>query len=85
VDLAILCVGNFFDVDVPTHVVTNTNPRYVILGHWENFLQAQDEKLKGLPLAGKAVKTVREAVPESEVYLPAPQTVFQFWPEGEDH
>jgi hypothetical protein len=83
VDLALLCAGNFFDVDVPTHVVTNTNPRYVILGHWENFFRAQDEKLKGLPLAGKVVKAVREAAPEAEVYLPAPQTLFQFWPEGE--
>ena len=86
VDLALLCVGNFFDVPntVPTHIVANTNPRFVILGDWEAFFRPQDEKLKGLPLAGKVVKAVQKAAPEAEVYLPAPQTLFQFWPEGED-
>ncbi|MGH9462368.1 MAG: hypothetical protein ACRD1X_14195 [Vicinamibacteria bacterium] len=82
VDLALLCVGNFFDVASPTHIVTNTHPRYVILGHWENFFRAQNEELKGLPLAGSVVKAVQEAAPDALVYLPAPQTVFQFSPEG---
>ena len=86
VDLALLCVGNFFDVPNtnPTHIVENTNPRFVILGHWESFFRPQDEKLKGLPLAGKVVKAVQKAAPEAEVYLPAPQTLFQFWPQDED-
>ncbi|MGH9463827.1 MAG: MBL fold metallo-hydrolase [Vicinamibacteria bacterium] len=83
VDLALLCVGNFFDVRRPTHIVENTNPRYVILGHWENFFGPQDEWLKEIPFAStrRVVKAVREAAPGAEVFMPIPQTLFHFEPE----
>jgi L-ascorbate metabolism protein UlaG (beta-lactamase superfamily) len=78
VDLALLCVGTFFGVEEPTHIVDNTDARYIILGHWENFFRPQDQKLKGIPFAKvkKVVSEVRKASPEAEVFLPAPQTVF---------
>lgn len=82
VDLALLCVGSFKYVNNPTHIVANTDPRYVLLGHWENFFQPQDEKLKGLPGARRAVNAVVAASPGAEVYLPAPQAQFVFWPEN---
>jgi len=84
VDLALLCVGNFFDVKRPTHIVENTHPRYIILGHWENFFRPQDERLRGIPFANvkRVVSEVRKAAPQAEVYMAAPQTLFQFWPEG---
>ena len=83
VDLALLCVGNFFDVRTPTHILENTDPRYVILGHWEDFFRSQDERLKQIPFANtrRVVKAVREAAPEAEVFMPIPQTLFYFEPE----
>ena len=78
VDLALLCVGTFFAVEKPTHIVENTDARYIILGHWENFFRPQDQKLKGIPFAKvqQVVDDVQNAAPNAEVFLPAPQTVF---------
>ena len=78
VDLALLCVGTFFAVDRPTHIVENTDARYIILGHWENFFRPQDQKLKGIPFAKvqQVVSDVQRAAPDAEVFLPAPQTMF---------
>jgi hypothetical protein len=78
VDLALLCVGTFFAVEKPTHIVENTAARYIILGHWENFFRPQDRKLKGIPFAKvrRVVSDVQKTAPNAEVFLPAPQTVF---------
>jgi hypothetical protein len=78
VDLALLCVGNFFDVESPTHIVENTDPRYILLGHWEDFFRPQDQRLKSIPFARvrRVLDEVRSAAPEAEVFIPAPQTLF---------
>lgn len=81
VDLALLCVGNFFDVDDPTHIVRNTSPRHIILGHWENFFEPQRDDPRGIPLANvkKAFRVIKEtAGPGTEVIVPNPQAVFRF-------
>jgi hypothetical protein len=81
VDLALLCVGNFMDVEDPAHIVRNTRPSHIILGHWENFLEPQRDNPPQIPFANvkKVLKVVREAAgPETEVILPNPQAVFRF-------
>ncbi|MGH9319242.1 MAG: hypothetical protein ACRD3V_05050, partial [Vicinamibacteria bacterium] len=81
VDLAILCVGTFFNVPDPAHIVRNTRPRHILLGHWENFFEPQRDNPKAIPFANvkKVLQVVREAAgPETEVILPNPQAVFRF-------
>ncbi len=83
VDLALLCVGSFDTVTDPAHIVANTKPRAVILGHWENFFRPQDKRLKGIPFLDvkRLIRLVKARLPETtEVYLPAPQTLFHFRP-----
>lgn len=76
VDLAILCVGNFDTVPDATYILTATSPRYVILGHWEDFFRPQDSPLQTIPFAPvrDVVREIKESLPEtSQVWLPAPQ------------
>lgn len=45
VDLALLCAAAFDRVkDNPAGIVRNTNPRFVVYGHWENFFKPQTTK-----------------------------------------
>lgn len=79
VDLALLCVGSFESVDDPASIVKAIQPRYVILGHWEDFFRPQDKRLNAIPFADvKAfLKKVEEAAPQgTQVWLPAPQAEF---------
>ena len=83
VDLALLCVGSFETVQDPAHIVANTKPSAVILGHWENFFRPQDKPLKGIPFSNvkRFIRLVKAQAPEdTQVYLPAPQTLFHFLP-----
>jgi len=44
VDVAIVCAGNFKKVpDYPTLLLAALRPRFVILGHWEDFFHDQGE------------------------------------------
>ena len=44
VDVAIVCAGNFKKVpDYPTLLLAALRPRYVILGHWEDFFHDQGD------------------------------------------
>ena len=44
VDVAIVCAGNFKKVpDYPTLLVAALRPKYVILGHWEDFFHPQGD------------------------------------------
>jgi glyoxylase-like metal-dependent hydrolase (beta-lactamase superfamily II) len=50
VDLALLCVGNFAEVeDQPGQILTALRPRYAIGGHWESFFQDQKQPIMPLP------------------------------------
>lgn len=85
VDVALLCVGNFFDVDDPTHIVRTTRPRVVVLGHWENFMKPPRFDPEPIPFAnvGKVVEAVRrDAGPDVAVYLPNLQATFNLSPES---
>ncbi len=86
IDVAILCVGNFLDVTEPTHILRNTKPRAVILGHWENFFEPQKNEPHEIPFAkvGKVVREVQREVGKGvRVILPNPQAVFHFDPAGD--
>ena len=44
VDLAIVCAGNFKKVpDYPTLLLAALRPKYVIVGHWEDFFHGQGD------------------------------------------
>ena len=46
VDVALLCVGNFENVkDSPGAIIGATQPRFVMLGHWEGFFRQQTHSL----------------------------------------
>jgi L-ascorbate metabolism protein UlaG (beta-lactamase superfamily) len=81
VDVAILCAGNFLDVEDPGHIVRNTRPHTVVLGHWENFFMPQRDDPPKIP--GSNVKKILEMVrsssePGTRVILPNPQAMFVF-------
>ncbi len=81
VDVAILCGGNFLDVEDPGHIVRNTRAHTIVLGHWENFFMPQRDDPPKIP--GSNVKKILEIVrssadPGTEVILPNPQAVFLF-------
>jgi hypothetical protein len=45
VDLAIVCAGNFKKVeDYPTLLLAALRPKYVIVGHWEDFFHGQGDE-----------------------------------------
>ena len=50
VDLALLCTGNFENVEwYPTALLASMQPRYSLLGHWENFFESTDAPLQVIP------------------------------------
>jgi L-ascorbate metabolism protein UlaG (beta-lactamase superfamily) len=50
VDLALLNAGNYDAVeDHPGGTIRALNPRYVIMGHWEDFFRTLDEPVQPLP------------------------------------
>jgi hypothetical protein len=51
VDLALLCVGSSDAVtDHPGQIVANTNPRFALSGHWEDFFQPMSAQPQPIPL-----------------------------------
>ena len=85
VDLAILCAGSFMESERnPEGILENTRPRFVLLGHWDDFLQPVTEPLRALPghdfeELSSAVWAVLGAGPhEGRYWLPAPGATFHF-------
>ena len=85
VDLAILCAGAFEGVrDNPEGILRNTRPRYVLLGHWDDFFRPQSEPLQALPaqdfaLLSRQVSSALGAQPhEGRFWFPAPGASFRF-------
>ena len=79
VDLALLCVANYDEVDhYPTAIVAHLQPRRVALIHWENFfsrLPDDPQDLQPVPLLNieKFVKRLAPALPQDADYvLPTP-------------
>ena len=47
VDVAIICAGNFeVPKDYPTTLLAKVQPKFVIVGHWEDFFRPQSEELR---------------------------------------
>jgi L-ascorbate metabolism protein UlaG (beta-lactamase superfamily) len=82
VDVAILCVAAFHQVDGnPEHILTNLQPRHVIGGHWEDFIFRSYRGRPVRPVPGTSMeefhRRARALSPGRAIYLPEPgQTVF---------
>ena len=75
VDVAILCVASFSQVDdYPEHILRNVKPRAIVGGHWEDFLfRAYGSPARPVPLT--SVETFHRrarAVTPVDIYLPEP-------------
>jgi L-ascorbate metabolism protein UlaG (beta-lactamase superfamily) len=92
VDVALLCAGAFDQVrDNPQGIVRHLNPRYVLLGHWENFFRDVDQPLQTLftididdlfrRLDGLATPTGQPPW-KGRYWMPAPGNLFVFEPES---
>ena len=75
VDLAILCVGNNDAVmNQPTDILGNLDPRFVLSGHWEGFLQPAPLPITPLPglhldLYRSRAAAALAAAPSSPAYV----------------
>jgi hypothetical protein len=85
VDVAILCAGAFAEVrNNPEGILTNTRPRYVLLGHWDDFLRSAREPLRSLPahdfarLSAQVSSTLGTTIDEGRFWFPAPGASFHF-------
>ncbi len=83
VDLAILCVGASSTArHYPSLTLKNTQPRYIVLGHWEDFFANQrcepgDKPPQVVRLADIhefIARVERHKTPDAEWMLPAPYT-----------
>ena len=89
VDVALLCAGAFDQVrDNPRGIIRHLNPRYVLLGHWENFFRDVDKPLETLfsidlkDLFGRldalATPPAGQAAWKGRYWMPAPGALFVF-------
>lgn len=75
IDLEILCAGNWEQVrDYPKKLLQVTQPKMVLIGHWENFFDGDINVPKIIPLLDLRglINTVRLAAPQATVIVPAP-------------
>jgi hypothetical protein len=100
VDVALLCVGGDHERlrRHPEGIIENTRPRYVLLGHWEDFFVTQDNhavdgRVYPIPsledqteeFERRARKALRGVDPASKLWLPCPtRSTFTFVPEAID-
>jgi L-ascorbate metabolism protein UlaG (beta-lactamase superfamily) len=84
VDLALLNAGNYDAmVDHPGGTIRYLQPRYVIMGHWEDFFRTLDEPVQPLPfmdLDDLRLRLETEMPGEEGVrwWIPDPATEFAF-------
>jgi hypothetical protein len=86
VDLALLNAGNYDQVeDHPGEFIREVAPRYVIMGHWEDFFRTQDEPVEPIPF--EDVEDLRsrleEVLPGGEGtrwWIPMPGDAYTFEP-----
>jgi hypothetical protein len=89
VDVAILCVPGFDQVKgYPEGILAELNPRYVILGHWENFFEPQPDDMRKLTVVPntnvwKFIRRLQMVLPhDAKFILPQPGTWLRFPPAG---
>lgn len=79
VDLALLNAGGFNQVDdFPESIIANTRPRYVLFGHWEDFLRTQERPLRPLWMYDYAELADRTAGLGPHFWFPTPGQLFVF-------
>ncbi|MCH7520956.1 MAG: MBL fold metallo-hydrolase [Candidatus Marinimicrobia bacterium] len=84
-DLAITCVDTWFQVpDYPEALIRNHRPRYVILGHWENFLRSPLKppwtRFSSLRLR-RFIPSVLDALPpDTDWIVPLPGALYRYRP-----
>jgi hypothetical protein len=75
VDVQVLAVSSWQNVDdYPSALLASTQPRLVVLGHWENFLIDDVKGAADLPLQqiDDMIKIVCESAPSAKVIKPQP-------------
>jgi hypothetical protein len=85
VDLALLCAGAFNQVsDNPGGILRNTQARYVLFGHWDDFFRPQHRPFRSLPghdftdLAGRMAAVPGVPPFAGRFWFPAPGASFVF-------
>ena len=82
VDLAILCVASFKQVNnYPEGIVRAIRPKNIMLGHWEDFFRKQGKPVKALRATnvGSFIKRLEAVLPEdSKWFLPLPFAQMRF-------
>jgi NADPH-dependent 2,4-dienoyl-CoA reductase/sulfur reductase-like enzyme len=80
-DVAIVCAASFSQVEgYPEGVLRAVDPRYVVLGHWEDFFISQEKPPRPVPMTDVAefVTRTERVLPESSRWvLPKPHAVLQ--------
>jgi beta-lactamase family protein len=67
VDLAIVCIGNYGKVrGYPDDLIAAQHPRWVILGHWENFFRSPYDSVRVVPRTNTAELAKRLAAAQGE-------------------
>lgn len=85
VDLAIVCVGSWFQVpDYPGALLREHRPRHVILGHWENFFRSSLKPPRPIPFSTRFrafIPYIEANLPDdADWLLPRPGAVYWFTP-----
>jgi hypothetical protein len=84
VDVAVLCVASFGQVDdYPEAVVRQLQPHTIVLGHWENFFRSPDLPLQAVPLTDTKAFALRltDALPAgARWYTPRPDATLRICP-----
>ena len=82
VDLAILCVASFTQVnDYPEGIIKDIQPKNIILGHWEDFFRNQKRPVRVLRTTNvhDFVKRLESVIPgDSQWFMPMPFTQMRF-------
>ncbi|MBW2578062.1 MAG: MBL fold metallo-hydrolase [Deltaproteobacteria bacterium] len=80
-DVAIVCAASFSQVEgYPEGVLRAVDPRYVVLGHWEDFFISQEKPPRPVPMTDVAefVTRTERVLPENSRWvLPKPHAVLR--------
>ncbi|MBW2495047.1 MAG: MBL fold metallo-hydrolase [Deltaproteobacteria bacterium] len=83
-DVAIVCAASFSQVEgYPEGILRAVDPRYVVLGHWEDFFLSQEKPPRPVPMTDVAefVARTKRVLPEDAHWvLPEPHAVLRVEP-----
>jgi hypothetical protein len=81
IDVAIVCAASFSQVQgYPEGILRAVDPRYVVMGHWEDFFISQEKPPRPVPMTDVAefVARTERALPEhAQWVLPKPHAVLR--------